>query len=376
MGENMRVTPGYSILLAVLIISISGFILFYNIGKNNSMDSKANIVITNTVENNIYGSVGKVDTVISNNVSEGTARLKNNIMNNGKEDGSGEISSSIENEVNETSGDLENNITNTVEGDGNYTFSNSTRNKLGDAADINVSNKVANKTNGNDTEPPPESPEIIWGIDSASETTENFYACVRENFGDPAVLGRYLETREDISRGLTPEQVSLIHSKGDYILPIFNNFNDATGYENGSNEAKEAIEYAQGLGIPSGVAIFADIEPAYPVDAEFIRGWFETISASPYESGIYGIFDPESALYQSYNTAVQSNNAILKENYVWTASPNVGITSQAEAPEYNPEAPEGSLAFGWQYGIDAETCNIDTNLFNGELLKVLWKPNS
>ncbi|WP_179884821.1 glycoside hydrolase domain-containing protein [Bacillus sp. AFS015802] len=372
----MRVTPGYSILLAVLIISISGFILFYNIGKNNSMDSKANIVITNTVENNIYGSVGKVDTVISNNVSEGTARLKNNIMNNGKEDGSGEISSSIENEVNETSGDLENNITNTVEGDGNYTFSNSTRNKLGDAADINVSNKVANKTNGNDTEPPPESPEIIWGIDSASETTENFYACVRENFGDPAVLGRYLETREDISRGLTPEQVSLIHSKGDYILPIFNNFNDATGYENGSNEAKEAIEYAQGLGIPSGVAIFADIEPAYPVDAEFIRGWFETISASPYESGIYGIFDPESALYQSYNTAVQSNNAILKENYVWTASPNVGITSQAEAPEYNPEAPEGSLAFGWQYGIDAETCNIDTNLFNGELLKVLWKPNS
>jgi Domain of unknown function (DUF1906) len=372
----MRVTPGFTILLAVLIMAISGFISFYNIGKNNSMDNKANIIITNTVENNIYGSVGKVDTVISNQVSKGTANLENNIMNNRKGDGNGEISSSIENDVNETSGDLKNNITNSVEGDGNYTFSNSTENELGDEADINVSNTVENKANGNDTDPPPESPEVVWGIDSASETTESFYACVRENFGDPTVFGRYLETRENISRGLTPQQISLIHSQGDYILPIFNNFNNATGYENGVNEAKEAIGYAQDLGIPSGVAIFADIEPTYPVDAEFIRGWFETISASSYESGIYGIFDPERALYQSFNTAVQSNNAILEENYIWTASPNVGITTQAEAPEYNPEAPEDSLAFGWQYGIDADACNIDTNLFDGELLKVLWKPGS
>ncbi|HWO96582.1 MAG TPA: hypothetical protein VNM45_09645 [Bacillus sp. (in: firmicutes)] len=38
-------------------------------------------------------------------------------------------------------------------------------------------------------------------------------------------------------------------------------------------EAEKAINYANDLGVPMGVALFADIEPGYPVDSEFIRGW-------------------------------------------------------------------------------------------------------
>ncbi|MGR3762500.1 hypothetical protein [Rossellomorea sp. NS-SX7] len=48
----------------------------------------------------------------------------------------------------------------------------------------------------------------------------------------------------------------------------------------------------------------------------------------------------------------------------------VGITTLADAPE----APDNSLALGWQYGIDAEACNIDTNLFDRDLFDVLWQP--
>ncbi|MEH7237831.1 glycoside hydrolase domain-containing protein [Bacillus sp. JJ1562] len=217
-------------------------------------------------------------------------------------------------------------------------------------------------------------PEIVWGIDSASETTNNFYVCVKENFGDPVVFGRYLGEREGISVGLTAEQVKIIHAEGDTILPIYNHFNDATGYDNGVAHAKEAIKLAGELGIPEGVTIFADIEPEYPVDSEFIKGWFDTVVASNYKSGIYGVFDPEQALFKAYQEAGKSNGAILEQNYIWTAAPSVGITAEAKAPEFKPSAPDGSLAWGWQYGLEAESCNIDTNLFKRELVDVLWGP--
>ncbi|MFS0864684.1 glycoside hydrolase domain-containing protein [Fredinandcohnia sp. 179-A 10B2 NHS] len=219
-------------------------------------------------------------------------------------------------------------------------------------------------------------PEIVWGIDSASETSGDFYACVKDNFGDPGIIGRYLGDREDISKGLTSEQIEIIHGEGDFILPIYNHFNDATGYDNGVAHAKEAIKIASDLGILEGVALFADIEPDYPVDSEFIKGWFDTISESQYKSGIYGVFDPEHALFEAYNAAVESNKSILENNYIWTAAPSVGITVESEAPEFKPAAPEGSLAWGWQYGLDADTCNIDTNLFKSELVNVLWGPKN
>ncbi|HWO96581.1 MAG TPA: hypothetical protein VNM45_09640 [Bacillus sp. (in: firmicutes)] len=31
----------------------------------------------------------------------------------------------------------------------------------------------------------------------------------------------------------------------------------------------------------------------------------------------------------------------------------------------------GILTLDWQYGIDSGTCNIDTNLFKGEVLEIL-----
>ncbi|MFS0823091.1 glycoside hydrolase domain-containing protein [Bacillus sp. 1P02SD] len=217
-------------------------------------------------------------------------------------------------------------------------------------------------------------PEIVWGIDSASETTKDFYACVKENFGDPVVFGRYLGARDGISVGLTAEQVKIIHGEGDFILPIYNHFNDATGYDNGVAHAKEALKLARDIGIPEGVAIFADIEPDYPVDSEFIKGWFDTIVGSNYKSGIYGVFDPEQALFKAYQEAGKSNAAILKQNYIWTAAPSEGVTAESKTPKFNPSAPEGSLAWGWQYGLESKSCNIDTNLFKRELVNVLWGP--
>lgn len=212
----------------------------------------------------------------------------------------------------------------------------------------------------------------FWGVDSASYTTEELYACVNENFGKPSVWGRYLGTIDGVSSGLTIEEVEYLHSNGVKILLINNQFNNATGYENGVEQANIGISLAGELNVPEGVAIFADIEPNYPVDSAFIQGWFDTMMNSPYEPGIYGVFSPESALVDAYQASINENQEIQNKVILWTAYPHIDVTTQANAPENAAEAPEGSLLYGWQYGIDAATCNIDTNLFKGSLFDFLW----
>lgn len=364
-----------------------------NTNASSQSNSNININITNNIQNNIYGDgTTKVDSTITNDIkSDATSNINNSVENNVDGDGNTTLSNTVDNELNgESSGELKNNVKNNMKGNGKHSIENNLFNNFGVSIDVNVQNNVTNETqnnengngngDGNDEDENGNSSndlaDIIWGIDSASETTEEFYACVKENFGDPVVFGRYLGEREGVSHGLTSNQVDLIQAEGDYILPIYNHFNDARGYDNGVAQAEEAIRFANELGIPEGVAIFADIEPEYPVDSAFILGWYETMASSEYESGIYGIFAADSDLANAYITASEDNGEILENNIIWTAAPNIGITTEADAPDFEPEAPEDSLAWGWQYGIDAETCNIDTNLFNSEIVDVLWSPEA
>lgn len=210
--------------------------------------------------------------------------------------------------------------------------------------------------------------DIYWGVDSASNSTD-LYQCVNENYGHPEIWGRYLGDMEGVSAGLTADEASFLHEQGVRILPIHNHFTNATGYDHGVAEAQEAIDYAENLGIPDGVALFADIEPGFPVTSAFMEGWYDTLSDSVYEPGIYGVFDEGSDILIAYNAMSQA----AKENtVVWTAFPQYEVTTKANAPEYNPQGPESSLLYGWQYAIVAEQCTIDTDLYQNEILAYLW----
>ncbi|RBW67690.1 glycoside hydrolase domain-containing protein [Bacillus taeanensis] len=333
-----------------------------NVSENtneSAEDTEEKNSISNHVENNVDGNGNRsIDNSIENNIdSNGENEIDNNIKNNIEVNVDVSISNNIKNNV--KSNEQENSSTDSEKS----------------SSSNNNSNKNSENQNNNDekkNEKQQNFPELVWGVDSASVTTEEMCACVEENFGTPSVWGRYLGTKEDVSKGISKEEAQLIHNKGAKVLLIFNHFTEAIGYEKGKTEANEAIRLAENLGVPEDVAIFADIEPSYPVDSAFINGWYDVISASPYKPGIYGIFDSEKALVTAFNAAAKNNENIKKNTYIWTAAPNIGVTTEANAPEYKPESPEGSLTAGWQYGIDAKACNIDTNLFKGEILKVLW----
>lgn len=307
------------------------------------------------------------------NSSNNDSDVINNVENNVNSDQS-EVNNEIDNQLNNSSNNkIENNITNNVEVNIDVNVTNNITNNINNEAksnnDKNNENENSKDSNKDDQE---QKDEVVWGVDSASLTTDYLLACVRENFGNPEIWGRYLGEKEGVSSGLTNEEVDLLHSNNIKILVIWNHFADATGFENGQSEAKEAIQLANTLGIPEGVAIFADIEPNYPVDSEFIRGWYEIMNDSKYVPGIYGIFDEGKSLNRAFNQAAENNPEILANTYIWTAAPNNGITTEANAPEYQPNAPANTKIGGWQYGIDAEACNIDTNLFSSKIMDILW----
>ncbi|WP_042149556.1 glycoside hydrolase domain-containing protein [Paucisalibacillus sp. EB02] len=211
--------------------------------------------------------------------------------------------------------------------------------------------------------------ENHWGVDSASYTDEEFLGCVVDNYGKPVIWGRYLGEKEGVSAGLDSDEVKLLHDNDIKILVIYNHVEDARGHDNGVEHAKQAISMAEDLEIPEGVAIFVDIEPEYPVDAAFIEGWYTTITDSNYEPGVYGVFSEENELLNAYNDMAKE---AIENTIVWTAYPQEDITTKEDAPEYNPQGPENAKTFGWQYAIDGETCNIDTNIFNGNMMDFVW----
>jgi len=229
--------------------------------------------------------------------------------------------------------------------------------------------KEEDKNKNDEASKEDKSNEIHWGVDSASYTDEEILGCVVDNYGKPVIWGRYLGEKEGISAGLDSEEVKLLHDNDIKILVIYNHVEDARGHDNGVEHAKQAISMAKDLEIPEGVAIFVDIEPEYPVDAAFMEGWYTTLADSNYEPGVYGVFSEENELLHAYNDMEKeaSENTI-----VWTAYPQEEITTKEDAPEYNPQGPENAKTFGWQYAIDGETCNIDTNLFNGNMMDFVW----
>ncbi|WP_413375592.1 glycoside hydrolase domain-containing protein [Alkalihalobacillus sp. 1P02AB] len=379
------------------ILTVFGFIFFVQSTHSNTdtqgneeASTNENIKISNNIQNSVSSdSEVEIENSITNNAEEGEVDIENEVINDINDSGSATLRNEIENFLTENlTGSLNNSIENILNGDGNYDVENNINNDINVNINVQVNNEVNNQLENNeesnhneDSDNQDESDngkeegngnELVWGIDSASETTEPFYACVQENFGDPQVVGRYLGDKEGVSYGLTDEQVELIHSNDAQILLIYNQFEDATGYDNGVAQAQGAIELANEIGAPDGVAIFANIEPIYPVDAAFLEGWYDEISASSYEPAIYGIFASDETLTAAFNEAVENNSTILADTFLWSAAPNIGITTEENAPEFDVEAPEDSLSYGWQYGIDAETCNIDTNLFQSELTDALW----
>jgi hypothetical protein len=212
----------------------------------------------------------------------------------------------------------------------------------------------------------------IWGVDSSNSVNEELYEFVKNQFGLPKYWGRYLTEKPNVSSGLSKDEINFIRSKGIKILPIYNVFTDAIGYEQARVAARNAVFHARRLGIPQNTILIANVEHFFQVDSAWIRGWVETLFPTGYRSGFY--HDPiKGQFLQAYCQAVQENNEVSVQAILWSAEPETGATSERKAPKYNPATPACKAnVWLWQYGRDAKKCPIDTNLADDRVLNYLY----
>ena len=215
-------------------------------------------------------------------------------------------------------------------------------------------------------------PRYIWGVDSSTNVTDELYQCVIRKYGSPKFWGRYLTRVPNASEGLTREEISFIRAKGIKIILIYNNFQTATGSDQGRTAAANAIFNANRLGVPKGKVLFANIEKFFDVDAEWIKGWVERIYISGYRSGFY--HDPVIGEFnQAFCKAVQENANVKNQTVLWSAKPEPGVTSARRAPNFRPITPDCHKdVWLWQYGRNAKDCAVDTNIADDRILDYLW----
>lgn len=154
---------------------------------------------------------------------------------------------------------------------------------------------------------------LFWGVDSVTPANaeirtpqryvnagepprQKLFEYVTRRVRQPDFWGRYLN---EYRSGVTADEVSEIHrmSHGNCrVLPVYNGphrtsieLNGPNAHRAGVNAAREALRLAGELDMPHGVRIYADLE-RWLVGAEWFRGWFETMYASPFPAvgGVYG----------------------------------------------------------------------------------------
>ncbi len=218
-------------------------------------------------------------------------------------------------------------------------------------------------------QPPPPTPpsgSTLWGVDTASTVNATLLNRIISTYGKPSFIGKYLNATAFTP--LSASEASFIHSRGIHILVIESDAGHDTTSSAGVARAKQALAKAHSLGIPKGTAIFSDLEARSSVDAGWIEGWYNTISAAGYVPGYYGNPYAESSKFDgAYCSAVSHNGNIATRGILFSAEPDTGRTSAAHAPGFAPAHPYcNGHATGrplvWQYGLAGKSgVNVDTD---------------
>lgn len=227
---------------------------------------------------------------------------------------------------------------------------------------------------------------LLWGVDSCKaitgDPTGEVYPKVARGLGAPDFWGRYLTPT--MCAAISGSEVALAHNQGMAILPIYNDYDcsNVAGYDTAVAYAHAASAAAQSLQIPQGRAVAIDIEPPGPycsgaVDAAFVQGWFDAITAAGYVPLYYGNGTSGSEFASAYCAAETQNPTIATGSYIWSFEPSLDAPglSKAGSPGWGPYVtgcPDSVVA--WQYQIDVNSPNPDVDLDEALSSLPLWYP--
>ncbi len=218
------------------------------------------------------------------------------------------------------------------------------------------------------TPTPPPSGSTLWGVDTSGAITSTFLNSVKSDYGTPDFVGRYLDQETGFTTGLTSSEVSFIHGQSIKILLIESDHGGDTGSE-GTTKANEAISQAKALKVPTGNALFADVEVGSAVDSTFIKDWYSTVTAAGYTAGIYANPFPGSSGFNSAFCA--SGSTVISNLVLYSTEPSGNATTKASKPTFAPNNPTcGGKTHAWQYAL-AGTAKVSADFDETKSL-TLW----
>jgi len=223
---------------------------------------------------------------------------------------------------------------------------------------------------------------LLWGVDSCKAMThDGLYSQVDSILGKPDFWGRYL-TDTGNCPGISSAEVAGAASQHMGILPIYNDYDCSavSGHDTGVGYAANAASAAASLGIPKGTVLVIDIEPPGPwcsgnIDAPFVLGWYEGITAAGYAPGYYGDGTASSTFASAWCGAVSTNPQIATDSYLWSFEPSLTEAyTQVWSPVWQPhQVGCAGDTTAWQYELSAgATPDVDSDEALSKM--PLWYP--
>ena len=222
----------------------------------------------------------------------------------------------------------------------------------------------------------------LWGIDTIDNTqTSNDITATQSVLGNPQFVGRYFIWGGGATIGSA--EIAYLHSLSLPILMLDSAGNSTlVGAATGTSEAQDAIRQAASLGVPTGRALFRDVERGYNIDSAYVTAFVNAFQGSGYVPGFYenplgGQFDT------AYCGAVSGSAAISTQSVLFSSEPEQqgGDPSRAAMPAWSAaEPPCANTTVAWQYeerGLfpaGSTAPNVDVDEYLPQYIGLLWGP--
>jgi hypothetical protein len=232
----------------------------------------------------------------------------------------------------------------------------------------------------------------LWGVDSASYV-QSVLPPTEAEYGKPQFFARYISNNVACNgHGLSAADAHALLSAGidialfDYTAGCNQTNWHVTTTAQGEKAAMTAVDAAEAIGVPAGVALYEDFEFDAPVTSDFLEGYADWVAKN--SKYLPGFYSNSGALVRAAVCSSLSDPNVASALY-WASNPLYppGRTSAQNMPGWDPGqlncsgeqagTPPAPQATGWQYARDDSTGtplppNIDTDEYMGTT--GLWRP--